>query len=639
MKKIMLFITCIILCCTLVACGSGAPGADGADGITPDFKVENGELLVSYDKGANWTSLGNVQGADGADGINGTNGENGAPGDPGKDGTPGKDGAPGEDGVGIFSIYIDGLGDLYVVLSDGRVINCGHVNGTNGTDGVTPEFKIENGELLVSYDKGANWTSLGTVQGANGTNGTNGTNGITPEFKIENGELLVSYDKGASWTSLGNVQGANGAPGENGVTPTISISDDGYWVINGVKTEYKAVADDSSVHTHSFGDWTRYTYDANTPCDAWLYFRICDTCNDIEWKNGGYNNHSFTTATVAPTCVLEGYDESTCSVCGFVEKTNYVDATRHSYNSTYSHDASFHWLDCKKCDAISEYGEHEVGASGYCVQCERPLVPTEGIIYEVSSDGTYAEVVGYSGTASKILMADTYNGLPVTNIYTGAFEGNTSITSVIIPDSVTSIGSSAFYYCSNLTSVTIPDSITSIGSFAFEYCSNLTSVNISDIAAWCNIPFVDNVSNPLCYAENLYLNGELVTDLVIPEGVTSIGSFAFYNCFSLTSVTIGNGVTSIGSSAFSSCDGLTNVVIGNGVTSIGSYAFGSCSNLTSVTIPDSVTSIGYAAFSGCFNLDTIYYAGSEEEWNKITKGNSWKPSSATVVYNYVVSES
>ena len=448
-----------------------------------------------------------------------------------------------------------------------------------------------------------------------GAPGADGADGITPDFKVENGELLVSYDNGASWTSLGNVQGANGAPGENGVTPTISISDDGYWVINGVKTEYKAVADDSSVHTHSFGNWTRYTYDANTPCDAWLYFRICDTCNDIEWKSGEYNDHSFTTATVAPTCVLEGYDESTCSVCGLVEKTNYVDAAGHSYNSTYSHDASFHWFDCKKCDAISKYGEHEANDSGYCVKCERPLAPTEGIIYEVSTDGTYAEVVEYDGTASKILIADTYNGLPVTNICYGAFK-NTSITSVIIPDSVTSIGDSAFYNCSNLTSVTIGNGVTSIGSYAFGNCSNLTSVNISDIAAWCNLSFGDSYANPLYYAKNLYLNGELVTDLVIPDSVTSIGDYAFEYCSNLTSVTIPDSVTSIGSSAFYDCDGLTSVTIGNGVTSIGSYAFDSCSNLY-----------------------TIHYVGSEEEWNKITKGNSWNHNSLTIVYNYVVSES
>ena len=103
--------------------------------------------------------------------------------------------------------------------------------------------------------------------------------------------------------------------------------------------------------------------------------------------------------------------------------------------------------------------------------------------------------------------------------------------------------------------------VTSIGESVFYNCTSLTSVNITDIAAWCNISFSDSYSNPLLYAKNLYLNGELVTDLVIPEGVTSIGKWAFYNCTSLTSVTIGNSVTSIGSDAFCDCSNLESVYI------------------------------------------------------------------------------
>ena len=138
--------------------------------------------------------------------------------------------------------------------------------------------------------------------------------------------------------------------------------------------------------------------------------------------------------------------------------------------------------------------------------------------------------------------------------------------------------------------------MTSIGRDAFYGCSDLTSVHISDIAAWCKIDFESFYSNPLNYAHHLYLNGEEVKDLVIPNSVTSIGRYAFYRCSALTSVTIGNSVTSIGSGAFGGCSGLTSVIIGNSVTSIGSSAFSGCSGLTSVTIPNSVTSIGDDAF-------------------------------------------
>ena len=164
--------------------------------------------------------------------------------------------------------------------------------------------------------------------------------------------------------------------------------------------------------------------------------------------------------------------------------------------------------------------------------------------------------------------------------------------SVVIPDCVTSIGEKAFYNCDKLTSVTIPDSVTSIGSNVFNHYRELTSIYISDLAAWCKIVGLDNLMG-LSLNNNLYLNGKLITDLIIPNGVTSIGDSAFERCSGLTSVTIPNSVTSIGWGAFNYCGGLTNI-----------------------TIPDSVTFIGYFAFDNCVNLryneyDNAYYLGNE----------------------------
>ncbi len=259
---------------------------------------------------------------------------------------------------------------------------------------------------------------------------------------------------------------------------------------------------------------------------------------------------------------------------------------------------------------------------------------------------------------------------------------NELVTDLIIPDSVTRIGNYAFYNCRSLTSITIPDSVTSIGDRAFIGCSSLTGVYITDIAAWCNIEFSNEFSNPLSCALNLYLNNELVTYLVIPDGVMSIGESAFYGCISLTSITIpdsvtsiGNyafdncnslekinvsennakyasvdgilydknkteimhipknikgdvtipdGVTSIGDWAFYGCSSLTGVTIGNGVISIGKHAFSSCSSLTGVTIGNGVISIDNYAFKGCSSLKDITYNGTKAEWRKITKGSDWK---------------
>ena len=133
-----------------------------------------------------------------------------------------------------------------------------------------------------------------------------------------------------------------------------------------------------------------------------------------------------------------------------------------------------------------------------------------------------------------------------------------------------------------MTSVTIGNSVTSIGNYAFDGCIGLTSVNISDLEAWCKIDFATVNTNPLYYAKKLYLNGELLTALVVPNSITDIKNYAFFSCTSLTSVTIPNSVTNIGWSAFYGCSGLSSITIPNSVTSIGSDALFGCTGLCSI---------------------------------------------------------
>ena len=194
-------------------------------------------------------------------------------------------------------------------------------------------------------------------------------------------------------------------------------------------------------------------------------------------------------------------------------------------------------------------------------------------------------------------------GVTIIGDYT--FDNCTALTSITIPDGVTSIGTCAFRSCENLTSVTIPPSLATIGGGAFIWCFNLGAVYISDLAAWCGITFIENAVNPLCYGAHLYLNGEEVIDLVIPEGVTNINNYVFQNYSHLTSVTIPDGVTTIGENAFNGCSGLINVTIPVSVSSIGYSTFANCSSLTNITIPDGVTSIGEVAFWNCSGLTSI----------------------------------
>ena len=171
------------------------------------------------------------------------------------------------------------------------------------------------------------------------------------------------------------------------------------------------------------------------------------------------------------------------------------------------------------------------------------------------------------------------------------FIGCRSLTSLIIPDSVTNIGDYAFSGCRSLTDIVIPDSVTNIGDYAFWNCGSLTNIVIPN-----SVTSIGDNAFEYCFS---------LSNLIIPDGVTSIGDGAFVGCTSLSSVVIPDSVSCIGNNAFWCCESLTDIVIPNSVTSIGESAFYECSSLTEVVIPDSVTSIGDKAFFCCRSLTDI----------------------------------
>ena len=282
-------------------------------------------------------------------------------------------------------------------------------------------------------------------------------------------------------------------------------------------------------------------------------------------------------------------------------------------------------------------------------------IPCEDLVWVKNADDSIT-VTGYDGDATELVIPERIEGC-----------------------SVTSIGEHSFAGCTSLTSVTIPSTVTTIGLDAFDGCTSLTGVCVTDLAAWCGISFAGYYSNPLCYSENLYLNGELVTGLVIPDGVTTIGGYAFNKCTSLTSVSIPDSVTSIGNNAFygctsviekengvsyvdrwvvdcdtsattvalrentvgiadyafADCSMLADITIPDGVISIGEYAFSWCERLTSIVIPDSVTTIDQEAFNGCRRLSIYCEAESQPSgWH-----SDWNPFLCSVEWGYVGPES
>ncbi|MBQ4577992.1 MAG: leucine-rich repeat protein [Clostridia bacterium] len=281
-------------------------------------------------------------------------------------------------------------------------------------------------------------------------------------------------------------------------------------------------------------------------------------------------------------------------------------------NPSYSSDEAGALFDKEKtvlmqfpaCSSCTEYAVPDsvtsIGSSAfyYCDSLTSVTIP-DG----VTTIGSYAFY--YCDSLTSVTIPDG-----VTTIGSYAFRFCRSLTSVTIPDSVTTIGSSAFDSCDSLTSVTIGDGVTAIGSNAFDSCTSLTAFNIDPQ----NPSYSSDEAGALFdKAKTLLIQFPVkssCTEYAVPDGVTTIGSRAFYNCRSLTSVNIPDGVTSIRDSTFYNCWNLTSVTIPDSVASIGDHAFYNCSSLTSITIPEGVTSIGYSAFSNCSWLTSVTIPGS-----------------------------
>ncbi len=250
---------------------------------------------------------------------------------------------------------------------------------------------------------------------------------------------------------------------------------------------------------------------------------------------------------------------------------------------------------------------------------------------------TIPETITSIGTASFSKSWISSITLPtyIKDISSNMFYDCNSLTSIIIPDGVTSIGNRAFYDCDNLTSIIIPSTVTSIGEDAFGACTKTKNVYITDIGSWCDISFSDESSSPMCSGSGnlIYLDNELITEVIIPEGKTVIKDYAFSGFDELTSITIPESVTSIGNYAFKGCDKLSSITIPESVTSIGEEAFSYCDNLTSITIPKSITTIESWMFHACGNLMTVIMP------NSVTTIDDYAFNSCRKLNNIIIPES
>ena len=376
-------------------------------------------------------------------------------------------------------------------------------------------------------------------------------------------------------------------------SPEITISEDGYWVINGEKTDVKAQGEKGDKGDK--GDSATAT-DENPLGLA--FFLKDDGTYIVEIGNAKYLSKIEIPATYNGKAVTEVGDFSSNKV-----KEIIIDRGIKSIG-----DDAFFWCTSLTSVAIPD-SVTSIGDSAFadCTSLTSVTIPDS-----VTSIGEYA------------------------------FAGCTSLMSITIPDSFTSIGNGTFSGCTSLTSVIIPDGIVSIADNAFGNCNNLVG-NLYD-----NAYYLGNDQNP--YLLLLCAKSTDITSCIIHKDTRFFHESAFSDCTFLTSVTILDSVTSIGSGAFAYCTSLTSILVDNdntayqsiegnlyskdgntliayaigktamsftipdGVTSIGDEAFYGCEALMSVTIPDSVTSIGYQAFRGCYALTSATFENPNGWW-------------------------
>lgn len=241
----------------------------------------------------------------------------------------------------------------------------------------------------------------------------------------------------------------------------------------------------------------------------------------------------------------------------------------------------------------------DVSESTYVMDQDREASLFEEEVESESYNGfLYSDktITGYIGEETDIIIPDSINDVTITTIGASAFEGNTAITSVVIPDTVTTIGGYAFKGCTALSEVTLTKKLSSAGVEVFSGCSALKSITIPGT--------LKRVS------KNMFYECRSLTDVVLESGVNIVKQHAFYNCKNLENVQVPETITMLETWAFGFCEKLDSFYIPNGCTFVDSATFYYCTTLNNIHIPDTVTTLGTQCFRECWNLSDITLSNS-----------------------------
>lgn len=589
----------------------GNNGKNGQDGISV-VKSEinsNGELVVTYSNSV-IDNLGKVVGSDGAKGEKGDKGDTGARGEKGEkgdageqgiqgvagkdgkdgingtNGIDGKDGTDGKDGVGINTVNITEDGKLNITLTNGTTLNLGTIKGEKGDKGDTG-VQGEKGDKGDTGEQGiqgvAGKDGINGTNGVDGKDGTNGKDGVGIANVLINtsGELELTFSDGQQ-INLGNVKGSKGEKGDTGEQGIQGATGkDGANGQDGVGIANVTVSNEGALSV---------TLTNGTVLDL----------GNIKGADG--IGISKSEVNVSGELVLT-YTDGTVKNLGNVVGANGADGQDGVGIKTVTLSSTGELMVTLSDNSVINLGnvkgekgdkgdkgdagvQGEKGEKGDKGDTGRGIAKTElinGELIITYTDGTKENLGSVSNAESEYSSGLQYTLNEDNNSYTLSSAGELfNSTKVVIPETykgnpVTKIGERAFYstqlYGSDsskgapINELILPSTIKSIALEAFYNCKIEKVVFEGTIEEWCSIQFVGASANPLYHPDNakdntkLYIDGELIETLVIPNSVSTISSYSFIDCGSLKEVVIPESVTSIEPLAFKNCGSLSSVEV------------------------------------------------------------------------------